>query len=49
MESERWMRDLILGAESFETLPSFTCNENDSGSGVIQNFFDHLSSLKTLH
>lgn len=37
-----------METESFETLPSFTCKESDSVSGLIQNFFDHLSLLKIL-
>lgn len=48
VEAECWMRDLILGTESFKTLPSLTCSETDSVSGIIQNFFDHLSLLKIL-
>lgn len=48
MELECWMRDVITETESFETLPSFTCNKNDHVSDLIKNFFDHLSLVKIL-
>lgn len=45
---ERWMGEITMETESSETLSSFACNGNDSVRGMMQNFFDHLSSLKTL-